>query len=648
MLGYANTLRNGFVWDDSRQILQNPNLRAGTAWLNLFSSDVWAFTHPGEQSRNNYYRPLQMLTYRTTAQLFDFDAVAFHAVNLVFHLLATLLAYAVLFELTRRVALALPAAALFAVHPIHTEAVAWASALTELGCAVFFFLSFYLFLVAEPASASGDQPRRWLRGPKPRILSWTSFALALLWKEMALTLPMVIACYLVLCGDESFWVRWRKACWRVLPYGAVVVAYLIVRHHALGFLYTSQRRWVLPLSDYVLTAAYFVAKYWWKLLLPIQLNAYHVFDPVRSLTDPRALAAILFLIVAAAGIAYSVRRAPLAAFAASWVFLTLIPVLNLRGVGRNVFAERYLYIPSLGSCLLLVWLVNKGLARLAPAPSTWLGGCALALLLGVFVAQTVRRNADWTNEFTLFSQTAKASPNSPDMQNAVAELIRSQGNDLDAAERHYQQAVSLAQQQDPPEWDQIDSAYLGLALIYSQQGHLDKALDALSRARAADPTDAGVRSAVGGVLLQAGRWKEAKEALRQALESNPSDENALNGLGIIAWQDEHQYDRAVEYFQQALRAHATSDRFASSVQNNLGAVYCEMDRCSEAIEHFQRALELSPTDPEYHTNLGNAFGALGQFAEARAEFEKALMLAPGYAPANASLSNLDKRERPRR
>ena len=88
-----------------------------------------------------------------------------------------------------------------------------------------------------------------------------------------------------------------------------------------------------------------------------------------------------------------------------------------------------------------------------------------------------------------------------------------------------------------------------------------------------------------------------------------------------------------------------ADTFNSSLHNSLGAVYCESGRCSEAIPHFQRAIELAPSDPEYHTNLGNAFGFMGRLAEARAQLERALALAPDYAPARASLAHLEEVER---
>lgn len=647
--GYWNTLQNDFVWDDTRQVLRNPDITEGAPWSHLFSSGVWAFKHPGQQSANNYYRPLQMLTYRLTAQMFGFNARAFHSVNLILHVLATVLAYAIFCQLTGNPGLALAAGVLFAVHPIHSEAVAWISASTELGCAVFFLLAFYLFLLATRPSAGGTvEPRRErLRRGGLWITSCLCFDLALLWKEMAGTLPLVIASYVILCdpGTASVGARVRKACWITLPYWAVVAVYLPLRYRALGFLYISQRNWVLSSGEYALTVLNLTVKYLVKLLLPVQLNAYHMFDPVRSMAEPRALGSILFLFLAVAMIAYAWRRAPLAAFAASWFFLTLVPVLNLRAVGRNVFAERYLYIPSVGFCLLVVWLASKEIARLPIGYRPWVGACTLTLIVVLSLAQTIRRDTDWRDEYTLFSKTLEESPDSPVVENVVADLLRSERRDADGAEKHYLHAIAFAQDRNPPEWDQIDSAYVGLALIYSARNQFDQALQALDKAQAANPADTEVQSARAGVLSQLGRWREAQQILIHILEANANDENALNGLGMIAWQDEHQYEQALDYFQRALRAHPATDSFSASLHNNLGAVFCEMGRCSEAIGHFQRAVELTPDDPEYRTNLGSAYGLLGRFGEARTELQKALTLAPNYAPARDGLSHLEEQER---
>ncbi|HEY6387482.1 MAG TPA: hypothetical protein VIX91_17545 [Candidatus Acidoferrum sp.] len=135
---YANSISNGFVWDDHEQLVMNATLRPGAPYLDLVAPNIWGFTRSGVREDSNYYRPLQMVTYRLTADVFGFDASAFHAVNLTFHVIVVLLAFALFHALTDRMGLAFASAALFAVHPIHSEAVDWIAALPDTAAQRFF------------------------------------------------------------------------------------------------------------------------------------------------------------------------------------------------------------------------------------------------------------------------------------------------------------------------------------------------------------------------------------------------------------------------------------------------------------------------------------------------------------------------------
>src|SRR5260370_14998667 len=170
ILAYSATLHNGFVWDDNFQIVRNPFLHSDQPWTTLLTSDVWGYIRAGNVSMSNYYRPLQMLTYRMTAQSGGMNPTAFHLVSLLFNLLATLAAYAVLWKLTNRFAMALAASVLFAVHPEHSEAVIWIAALTELGCALFYFLSFWLFLLADEIPLAKTNKHKSAAVPQKRRL----------------------------------------------------------------------------------------------------------------------------------------------------------------------------------------------------------------------------------------------------------------------------------------------------------------------------------------------------------------------------------------------------------------------------------------------------------------------------------------------
>ena len=641
---YTNALSNGFVWDDTTQILQNAALRPGAPWRPLLTSDVWAFAHPGSPAKDNYWRPLQMLSYKAIVQMFGFSALPFHALNLVFHVAATLLAYAIGIQLTRRIAPSVAVAVLFALHPMHTEAVDWISALPELGCAVFYFLAFLLFLLA--IRRSGDnlsgQTAGLFRRPALWLLSCVSFAVATIWKEMAVTLPLAIAAYLffVPTGALPLTHRVRNAVQGSLPYLAVLAVYLAARDFVLGYLAVSMRDWKLSPLDYAFTVADLVGRYWWKLLLPLRLNAYYVFDPVRSWAEPRALAAILFLVLATAGIVYSYRWLPLAAFAATWVFVTLIPVLDLRAVGRNVFTERYLYIPSLGFCLLAVSLASAARSRLPARWGPWPGGCALALVAGLYLAQTVRRNPIWKNQFTFFSRTLAASPNSPVLANQVASLLYPGRNDPKAAERLFRRAVSLAEARQPPEPAQVAKSDLGLALIASERGSHANALTLVAAAQRAWPGDPQIPQVRGAVLLQAGSWREAKTVFAAAARTSPGDANIWNALGFIAWRDEHRYAQARDYFRHALELRAPSQSLNASLQENLGAVDLGMGRRRHALDHLHAAVRIAPNNPDYHINLASALASSGQLAQARTELEQALALDSGNARAQAALARL--------
>ena len=243
ILAYGNSVENDFVHDDNYQIVRNPFLQSDSPWYQLFTTDVWAYTQPGHSGVSNYYRPLQLLTYRWTAEIAGLSPRRFHQVNLAFHILASLAAYGLCVRLSHSPSLALAAATLFAVHPIHSEAVIWIASLPELGCALFFFLSFLLFVMGltHSRSTSVKKGKKSKTGDEVRWLlygSVASFAVSRLWKEMALTLPLLVGGYVFLIHTKEFSnqkVRLKTAFVKTLPYWTVVVIYLGWRFFILGF-----------------------------------------------------------------------------------------------------------------------------------------------------------------------------------------------------------------------------------------------------------------------------------------------------------------------------------------------------------------------------------------------------------------------------
>jgi Flp pilus assembly protein TadD len=614
---YGNSLSNGFVWDDHRQIVMNPAVQAGAPLAPLVATDA-RFPNFDPANQTTVYRPLQMLTYRGVVAAFGASALAFHVCSLAFALAGALAGLWLFWLLTRSLPLAFAAAALFAVYPVHTEAVDWIAALPDLGCGLFFVLSFALYLVHR----------------KP--VSLAAFAVALLWKETAVVFPLLLAVYLLLQPSAT---RVRDCVKGSAWYWAILMVYLGVRAYVLGAVAHSPRTWMLDPLQFLLSAAHLMLSYWVKLALPIGLNAYSVFHPIRSVGDPRVLLTLLF-VGSVAAVVYLLRRVKLALFAIAWAMLTLLPALDLNALGRNAFTERYLYLPSAGFCLLVVlgaaWLVG----RLPAKVRRLVAAVALVAVLAAFTVETVARNPDWKDDASLFTATLPFAPDSPFVHVMVASLQSDQPSEESFAEHNYLQAIELAKQETPP--DHLDAvvAYQGLASLYSDRGEFDQALAEMAQARALAPNNPDADGEEGIILAHAGRGKQAEPLLERAREQQPHNENILSALGLVARDDLHDLPRAASLFSEVLAVHTEADEFNASAHNNLGAVYGDQGNYVAAIEQFRLATQIAPDDPEFHMNLASSLAAAGRFPEARAQAQIAVQLAPNDAGASDLLARL--------
>jgi protein O-mannosyl-transferase len=653
-IAYSNSLSNEFVHDDNYQIVRNPFLHSDESLTRLLFSDVWGYQTPGHAGTSNYYRPLQMLTYRWIAQFSGLNPSAFHWANLVLHLVVSATAYLMFWHLTLRYGLSLSAAVLFVLHPIHTEAVAWIASLPELGCGLFYFLSFWSYLKSQMVTKPKAKPlKKRKQAEKPssegasishlwQAGSLLSFGVSLLFKEMALTVPILVGAHAFTFqpGTPNWRDRIRTAVARSWPYLVVVAGYLLLRYQVLGFISKSQQAWLLSPWAQTLSTLHLATQYWYKLLVPVNLNAFYTFHPVYGLSDERAWTALLCVGALFGAICYGFRRAPMASFAAAWVFLTLLPVMNIRGVGINVFTERYLYIPSWGFCLLIVWLSSQGLVRIPNKQRIWCATAALAGLSLLYGIQTVRRNGDWKNDFVFYTRAAEASPNSSSMQNSLAHILRAEKGDLEGAERHALSALKLSETEVPRDPRLEASAYLNLANIYIQRQQFAKALAMAEKGLAADRSQPNLHTVQGVALMQLGRTDEAQKVFFEVHQLLPNDELVLHYLGVIALQ-RRELEKAVVYFQKALKI---LPGYADA-HNNLAAAYVEMGRLNEALPHLEQAARLNARDPMAHTNLGAVLAGLGRIPEARSHLQQALALVPNFPAALAELAALENAQR---
>jgi tetratricopeptide (TPR) repeat protein len=382
--------------------------------------------------------------------------------------------------------------------------------------------------------------------------------------------------------------------------------------------------------------------YWWKLLMPVGLNAYTVFSPIRSIWDLRAISGLLFVCFSCVALWLGIRRSWLAAFAALWVFLSLLPVMNIYALGRNVFAERYLYLPSVGFCLLTILLAEQALKRLPKKGARVLSPMLLTMVAAWFTAQTISRNRDWRDDATLFTRTLNTSGDAPFVHVMVASAESDDGEKAQAAEGHYQRAITLAERESPPDFLDMSRAYEGLSSLYSDDGQYDHALETLHRWRSAMPGGPEADCIEGIVLLRSGRPQEAETMLKRAYAAEPRNENALNALGLLAMDNKQNPKEALDFFEKALAVHTADDSFRASLYSNLGGSYGELHEFTQAIDAFRSAVAISPENPEYLVNLANALAAAGRYDEAATEATAALRFDPTYVPAQKLLEELSE------
>ncbi len=466
----AGSIRNGFVYDDVPQVVRNPWIRDAANLPTLFVTGAWDYAG----TASNYYRPTMHVVYTATFALFGLDPRGYHAVNVLFHAAVCLALFVCTRGLLRRdgapdqtaARLAAAAAVLFALHPIHTEVVYWIGGVPDLLLALFLLTALHLY----SSRPEGGGPRAW-----PRLTGAAAcFLLALLSKEVALVFPGILVTH-----DLAFrtWSRRgaRATALAYLPFVAALAVYFALRMNALGALAPVRRHaelgpWELLLNVFPLLGTYLL-----KLLVPAGLTVFHAFDPVSSAADPRLLAGLAATLGFGALGTWLGRRRGLPFLAWSVVLLPLLPVLYVPALGENPFAERYLYLPSVG----FVWLLVAGARALAMArpalrtPTIAAG----ALLCGVYAAGMVTRQAAWVDDRALWNDAVRKSPGAAVARYNLAVALEAEGR---AAEAETAFRAALRIQPSPVAWT-------SLAAHYRKLGRSDDARIALQAALQLQP-----------------------------------------------------------------------------------------------------------------------------------------------------------------
>jgi tetratricopeptide (TPR) repeat protein len=602
MVLYADALRNDFVTDDTLQLQDNPLLTNYRYIPRLFATNVWSFLH---STTSNYYRPLQMLTYMGEYYLFGFRPGPFHLVNLLLNVAAIFAAYFLVRALADE-KLALWASLLFAFQPIHVEAVVWIAALPELLCALCYFTAMRFYHRAR----TGFDPAR------NYGIATAIFFAGLFCKETMMAFPAVLLAYEFFYRCESL----RTICVgfrRLLPYFCALGVYIAIRLKVLGAFapgfggpYARFTAWQKFLSVPVLACQYL-----FKVVWPANMNYFYVFTP-QTRVDSKFIASVA-LIAGLVGVMFWLRKIqPLLAFAVAWFFLILAPVLGISNVGLNVFTERYLYIPSLGLCMIAGWAWLRVMERASRKTALTFAYPALALILIFYSLLIVRRIPDWRSDLRLFQKTVLQSPGSAKIQSslgvsyyqlgqydlAVAPLERSLAIDpteyvaqlylaltLSALGENQEAIVHLRVAEDLPKgryppWSLFAQAYANLK-------QWDRAIEYDRKEIELEPNNPVLYTGLGEALQQNGQTQDSIAAFRQAIQLEPGFLDASINLAITL-AEEGDTDEAIELLVAALRSHPAGPH-ADAGWFNLGNIYAHKRDWSAAADAYEHALDLN-------------------------------------------------------
>lgn len=583
---YANTLNNGFVYDDEYTVVDNTLIKGIDNLPKLFSTADY-FARSGEQS----YRPVVTFTYFVDYALYGLKPWGYHLTNILLHATNGVLLYAFMALIIqpsevsgRRSVLThlfsnLPfiISLLFVSNPVLTEAVNAISFREDLLVFHFYMATLLLYVYFRD-----NAHRTYLL----YAISCLTYAIALFSKEMAVTLPLIIYCY------EWFYADKKEKEIRSLLFNRFIIGYLLI---TLCYLYIRFAVFQIPheeietwvLGERLSTIPYLIMKYLYLLIFPYSLSADYVIPPVNlfSLTFIFYLLTVVSILATIFQLNKTIRDI---GFGGTFFILTLLPVYSIIPI-NNPFAERYLYLPSVGFVIVVTMVLNLALK----AQARYIAVFLLFVLCSNSLA-VINRNGTWNDNYSLWSNTVEKMPNSSRAHYGLGTSYNSQGKQNEALQ-HLQAALII----NPSNVDVLNN----IGTIYAEQGNLDFAMQNLNYALKLKPNHATTHNNIGNIYLRQGRHDEAIQEYKSALKLKPVYVKAHYNLG--------------------------NAYFAKGLYNN-------------AKEEYQRTLSYNPQDTEAHLNLGSTYAAQGLIDNAIAEFLEAARLKPDDSQIQMNIERADK------
>ncbi len=614
---YSNSLKNGFVYDDMDTIVDNSLIRKteniGLFFINPVITDS---STPGLQEG---YRPLLMASFALNYKYGRLNASGYHLVNIVFHTANAVLVYLLVMIISslaiapnstpepanNRRLTALLTSLVFAAHPINSEAVNYVWQRSVLMAAFFYMAAIILFLLSVRERKTGL-----------RFLSLASFILALMSKEIAITLPLV-----VMVIDWYFITGFKKNAFAAnikklhLPYIFVASAYFLVRFLAHGAIKEfSSPGGKESVYNYFITQTRVIVKYIGLTIFPGGLSSEHYVSVSKTAADPRvwlSLAVIMLIALAAWRLRNHSRTA---SFFVIWFFVTLLPTSSILPL-RIIMNEHRVYLPGVGLFAAVLFLIfrftsDKVRRRVLPA--------IIASIIIMFSTLTRGRNNTWKDDSTLWTDVIKTNSTSSKAYNNRG-IFYAGKNLHDRAIADFNRALQLN-----PE---SQRAYNNRGAAYLKMGEYDKAIADFRKTIELEPKYVGARKNME-TALENKKQHEKMAELDKAINTTPNDPDVYFNRAIYR-RDRGLFDEALSDFGKSIELAPDNPKTYIS----RGTIYGIKKLYNEAIEDFNKAIELDPGNYSAWVNRGVALWKSGLFEKAISDLTGAININPELSQA---------------
>lgn len=621
ILLYLNTIHGKFVYDDFKIIVENSFIREWKYFPKIFTNDYFFIS--GEMS----YRPLVTISYFIDYAIWHLNPLGFHLTNIVLHTGNVILFYLFLSSILQNKKVIFLSTLFFVTHLLLVETVNAIGYREDLLSATFMLISLMYFIKSDNSlSRENSQKSRFTFF---YTISLIAYACGLFSKEMAITLPALLPLFIIF-SKQRLWPSMVKRLKGIYTgYIAISLFYLIIRfiiikNPLLKVDYQSGGFWTNIFTMIKILASYIKLSFF-----PYDLNADYVVPLVKTPQEWSSILSITFIISVFIVFVILCKLRNILACWISWFLITLLPVMNIIPIG-NIMAERYLYIPVMGFCvvkgILIYRITDPTLSAHAIRLRKVVQIALVLIMIGGYGGSIIHRNGYWRDELTLWTKTIQHSPNSQRAHCNLGNVYMESGL-IERAQAEYQTALSINPQN--------ANVHSNLGIIYSKQGMLDKAFAEYKEAIQLDNNYAQPHNNLGNIYFNLDQIDKAKREYEEALRIKPNYSHAHNGLGSV-YDTIGELDKALEEFKKSLYY----DNCYIHAINNLGINYAKRGQWNEAIAEFKRAIELDASQAQGHYNLGLAYEKSGKTIDAINEYNTVVQLNPTNFNAHYALGVL--------